>query len=443
MNLHGVAGFPIFAPQAPASQSLPKQCRTIHVPGYSIGPLAPSVQSASLKNGSIKSSTFPPNMRRQVKVVQGSIMSSPFPSNTRHQPKVVQGWNQGMEMRLLEYLRTSLVNNTALSEVAIQGFVSAAGNRPLELNLRATDRAGLPLLHLVVLNEATRAPALEHIVAKLLQLGAVPEAEDDDGDNALVTLLSVAQENEDDGETLSEAALVAQLGALYALLQSKRLPINQKDINDVCSWLRKFAAGQTDERQRVLDVLATRCCNSDLAVAWCSEQFLEYLSETCYLKRAVEARRVLDFLAEGASPRQSSNGATALLMIVLNPYNAYEDLLPIFRSMLSMDPICATIRDGFKMMPMQWAADYRNVSSQHKLLRPNPANLLALLPSIVETLPDNVDGGEVCLTTLQKTFEGTRSEACLHKSSASNKGNKFRVAWKSLAVPMFGKRALL
>mmetsp|Transcript_157328 Transcript_157328/g.286451 ORF Transcript_157328/g.286451 Transcript_157328/m.286451 type:complete len:462 (+) Transcript_157328:138-1523(+) len=303
-----------------------------------------------------------------------------------------------MELRLLEYLRTSLVNNTALSEVAIQEFVST-GNRPLKLNLRTADEVAFPLLHLVVLNEATRAPALEHILAKLLQLGATPDVEDDDGDNALATLLSVAREHMMDGETLSDAVLVAQLGALVALLQSKRLPINQKEINEVCSWLRKYAAGQTDERQRVLDILATRCSDEDLAIAWCSEQLLEYLDEACDRKRSVEARRVLEFLAKGASLRQSSNGATALHMIQLNPYTSYKELLPIFRSILSKDPLCATLRDGFKRMPMHWAADYLNISSQHKLLRPNPANLLALLPSLVEMLPEDVDVGEACLKT--------------------------------------------
>lgn len=322
------------------------------------------------------------------------------------------GAQEGLETRLLRYLRLSLVKETALSEVMIEEFVSAAGNRPLELNLRTADKEPMPLLHLVVLNEATQAPALEHVLTKLLQLGAAPEAEDDDGDNALGAMLCTAFEHEEDGETLLQAALVAQLGALCALLQSKRLPINQKEINAVCAWLRRFAAGQTDARQRVLDVLATRCGNEDLAVAWYSELLMGYLDNQAYeRKHSVEAQRVLDFLAKGASPCHKThgrNGVTALLLIVLNPYNKYEELLPTFRSMLSADPVCVTIRDGFNLTPMQWAADYRSICSQHNLPEPNPANILALLPSVIEVLPDDVDAGEVCLMTAPETLrDGT------------------------------------
>ena len=154
-------------------------------------------------------------------------------------------------------------------------------------------------------------------------------------------------------------------------------------------------------RQRALTALVSRAGENDVAKTWCSEELLSYLDAESYdNNRPVEARKVLELLEKGASPRHGQNGATALLMVVMNPYTSYQELLPIFRSMLEKDPGCSTVKDGFKLLPLQWAADYRNISSQCNLKRPNPATLLALLPSLMEKLPANMDAGEVCFTAV-------------------------------------------
>lgn len=43
-----------------------------------------------------------------------------------------------------------------------------------------------------------------------------------------------------------------------------------------------------------------------------------------------------------------------------------------------------------------WASDYENVSLQHGVSPPNPAVLLALVPSIFELCPDLAAGPESC-----------------------------------------------
>jgi len=335
-----------------------------------------------------------------------SSRAMPNPNATRFATSCI-------EERLLQYLRTCLVSDTALTEVAIRQLLSAAGDRPLKLNLMTSDKSPMPLLHLVVLNEATPAPALQNILAILLQLGAVPETEDEDGDNALAALLEVATEHENDGEAISEGTLVAQLGALQALLPSTRLRINQKELCAVCAWLRRFAAKHPKSQRHVLKILEARCGADSVAIVWRSEQFLAYLDGETERRCSLQAQRVRDFLATGASPRHSQNGATALLMVILNPYTTYEELVAIFRCMLENDPMSATVRDGFKRLPLQWAADYCSISSQHKLPRPNPAILLALLPTVVETLPADVDAGEICFKTAREKSRCTSKRISL------------------------------
>merc|ERR1719330_407653 len=65
--------------------------------------------------------------------------------------------------------------------------------------------------------------------------------------------------------------------------------------------------------------------------------------------------------------------------------------------MLQLAPRTAEMRDGFKLRPLNWASDYTNAAQQHGLATPNPAPLLALMPCIVEMLPDSIDSGAACL----------------------------------------------
>lgn len=314
-------------------------------------------------------------------------------------PSVAGAASPSVEMQLLEYLNDRFLSDEMLSEAVVQQLVASAGPRPLELNIKSQDEGAFPLLHLVVMNTGTPAPFLENIIANLIQLGAAPEAEDSDGDNALAVLIALAYEHREDDEALSEDILAAQLGAVVALLNSKTLKVTQKEAMQVCQWLRQFAPTRCHAQQRVFDALAEHVGHSEVASAWCSEELLAYLDSKAFdAKRPVEKSQVLGFLERGASPSHSQNGATALLMIILNPYNNYEELIPIFRAMLEKEPGCAAIKDGFKLLPVQWAADYRNISSQHKLVKPNPASLLALLPSIAEKLPADVDAGEHCIS---------------------------------------------
>lgn len=306
-----------------------------------------------------------------------------------------------IEMQLLEYLTLCLNSDKMLSETAVQQLLASAGPRPLDLNVRTKDENSWPPLHLVVLNTDTPAPTLGRILTMLIHLGAAPDAVDNDGDSALQILLVLADEQKEDGEALSETILVAQVGAITALLESKCLTLTEKEIKQICRWLRWYAPGN-QERKRVLDALATCVGSREAAAAWCSEEFLIYLDSADDAKSSVDASTVLSFLDRGASPRHSQNSATALLMTVLNPYNRYDELLPVFRAMIKRDPECVAIKDLYKLLPLQWAADYRVVASQHELAQPNPAGLLALMPSIVETLPASVDAGEICMKTQPK-----------------------------------------
>jgi len=135
--------------------------------------------------------------------------------------------------------------------------------------------------------------------------------------------------------------------------------------------------------------------------AWCSEQLLEYLETAAYDNKAcVQSDMVQAFLERGADPGVTQNGATALQMVVLNPYSSFDELLRVFHLMLSKAPAVAAVRDGFKLAPLQWAADYVNVAQQHGLAVPNPAALLALMPTVVATLPPEIDAGECCLRAI-------------------------------------------
>jgi len=124
---------------------------------------------------------------------------------------------------------------------------------------------------------------------------------------------------------------------------------------------------------------------------------LAYLEDRAYEQRAgVEAAKVQDFLSKGARPGHKQNGATALQLVVLNPYSSFEELNKVFMMMVSAAPEVAAIQDGFKLTPFMWASDYTNIAQQHGLSRPNPGVLLALVSALMAVLPPEVDAGEYC-----------------------------------------------
>jgi len=249
---------------------------------------------------------------------------------------------------------------------------------------------GLPLLHLAAMNEVTEPEELAAVIRELLRHGAPPDAKDEDGDAVLEAVML----QDEDGEALSDSAKLAHLAAVRELLQCPELTVGSAEVQSVCAWLTSMPQ---DCWQQVLSDLEARAGKAEVMQAWASEELFQYVSESAYEeKRGVEAKRVRHYLEQGAAPGHTKNGASALLLIVLNPYSTYEELLQVFQLMISKDPNVPTVRDGFRLTPLQWASDYTNVAQQHGLDRPNPAALLALLPILVALLPPGVDAGEIC-----------------------------------------------
>lgn len=164
----------------------------------------------------------------------------------------------------------------------------------------------------------------------------------------------------------------------------------------ICGWLHRHVA---EARRPIVQQELEARAGPDLVAKVCrSEELLAYLERRAFDERAgVEAREVQALLARGAQPNHTQNGATALLLVVLNPYSTLRELEEVFRAMLEVTPQVAAMRDGFEYTPLQWAADYTNIAMQHGLDPPNPAALLALMPCLVNLLPEEVDGGAVCL----------------------------------------------
>lgn len=63
----------------------------------------------------------------------------------------------------------------------------------------------------------------------------------------------------------------------------------------------------------------------------------------------LELEGVARFLEKGADVCSSRNGATALLLMVLNPYTSYEEMAKISRMVIEKEPRVVCARDGFKM----------------------------------------------------------------------------------------------
>mmetsp|Transcript_79928 Transcript_79928/g.226083 ORF Transcript_79928/g.226083 Transcript_79928/m.226083 type:complete len:442 (-) Transcript_79928:152-1477(-) len=297
------------------------------------------------------------------------------------------------EKDLLQYLEESYMMDAPLSLATVQTLLGSPSSQALSWTLRSEDC--LPLLHLAAMNEATPADELGAVVSELLLRGAPPDSKDDDGDTALDAVLQLAGDAEADNQGMSDSAKRANLAAVQALLRCPAQPVLSAQVLAVCAWLRRQMP--EDGRRPVLAELEARAGARAVSAAWASEELLAYLERLAYEEKAgVEPRRVRKFLERGASPGHTQFGATALLLLVLNPYSSYAQLVETFRAMLTAEPKVATVRDSFKLLPMQWAADYVNVAQQHGLTRPNPAAFLALMPCILTLVPPELDAGEAC-----------------------------------------------
>lgn len=300
-----------------------------------------------------------------------------------------------VEQSLLQYLEMCCVSDAAIDVEEIRGIAASAAG-PLNLAIQTEDQ--LSLLHLAVLNEVTEADALGAALTELLQMGVPADIKDGDGDTVLETIIALGDEAERDGEGLEDRVKMAHLCAITALLRSPSVPIGTSEVTKICSWLRRTMP--EEGRDSVLNALADRGGSEEVARMWCSEQLLAHLEQRAYeMKKGVKAAQIADFLSRGASPRHTQNGATAILLVVLNPYTEYQEALEVFRLMLTADPGCASIRDGFKLTPLEWASDYNNVAQQHGMTKANPGILLALMPNLVLQTPLDVDSGECCLKT--------------------------------------------
>jgi len=259
------------------------------------------------------------------------------------------------------------------------------------------------------MNESTSPESIASALKLLLAAGARPDEKDSDGDTALQAVIALANdiddvagpegESDEDPKVVMEIARQAHQSALVTLLECPHTSVSRKEAVDVCQYLRRHCPEYAEKADKpVLKVLAGRLGQVEVDKMWCSEMMMGYLEECAYEgKQALTTVKVQDFIDRGASPSHSQNGASALLLAVLNPYTSYEELRDIFRILLSADPSVAGMRDGFKLTPVQWAADYQNIADQHGLKQPNPGVLLALMPNLVALLPADVDGGERCI----------------------------------------------
>lgn len=302
-----------------------------------------------------------------------------------------------MEQNLLKYIEDQYVTDEPLSSQIVADILRGDGGTCTDMDWSITSEEGLPLLHLAAMNETTPPGEMEAVIEELFKGGAPPNATDDDGDTALEAILTLAEDAErnEDPPTSDDTPHI-HMAAVKAILRYPGTAVGDEQMRSVCAWLRKFMP--KPEREQVLEVLEARVDPLEVRKVWRSEELLAYLEECAYeAKRPVEPEKIADFLSGGASPRHTQHGASALLLVVLNPYTGITALVEIFRLMLTVDPGSAAVQDCFKKTPLRWAADYENVGTQHGLRKPNPAVLLALMPTMISLLPADVDGGEVCL----------------------------------------------
>jgi len=298
----------------------------------------------------------------------------------------------------MKYLDECYMMDRDQSLAQVQSILARAAGAPLPWSLKSED--GLTCLHLAAMNESTPPEELGNIVSALLASGAPPTALDDEGDTALKAVMSLAEDADRNGDNEggedAEALKLMHVASMRALVQCQAQPVGQAEVNSILSWLRRHVPEVA--HPPVLKDLEARAGKTLVGRAWSSEELLGYLEKKAYDERAgVDAGEIRRLIEGGAQPDHKQNGVTALLLVVLNPYSSLPHLQEVFKMMLQAAPGAAAQRDGFKLSPLQWASDYVNIAQQHGLSRPNPAVLLALLPSMVELLPDDVDGGASCL----------------------------------------------
>jgi len=310
----------------------------------------------------------------------------------------VRDQNGPSEQYLLRYLEDCYDMGNPIEHHVIQGLLN---QHRCDWTTQTDD--GCSILHLAVMNEATEAHELFQVVSLLMQMGALPDIKDVDGDTALEAIMQLAHDREQlkqeegDGDS-SKAAKHANMAAVRALLSCPKQVLESVQVFSICSWLKRYMPkeGHND----CLQTLTVRVGVDLVNKAWSSEELLAYLKRKCYNEnRSVKAKRVKEYLDVGATPSHTQNGATAMLFVVLNPYSRYSELCEVFRMMMQRDPGVAAVRDGFRLTPMDWAVSYRNVAMQCGLQKANPAVLLALLPCILQYSPPHLDTGEVCLKT--------------------------------------------
>lgn len=320
-----------------------------------------------------------------------------------------------VEQQLLEYFQDACESDEPLFASQVQELlVSASGPLPWHETEDGT------LLHQAVMAEGCEPQELFAIVSMLLQAGAPPLVKDGDGDTALGAVVSLAEANEDKGEDMNNDTpeKQANMAALRALLSSPLVPVDRSDCSLVCSWLRRLMP-RGPSREQVLQCLSARVGEAEVRKMWSSEGLLEYLEGCAYEKKCgVKADHVAQFLERGASPSHAQNGATSLLLVVLNPYCHYTEVDKVFRLMMAVDPAVATTRDAFKLAPFQWASDHENIALQHGLKRTNPAALLALVPVILATLPAEIDIADTAVTCLKVKPNGASIGAPKSKSGS-------------------------
>lgn len=301
--------------------------------------------------------------------------------------------------QLKEYLESCYVSDEAMSAGMVRSILGDWSQGDFDWSMRSDD--DLPLLHLAVMNEATQPEELEEVLRLLLARGAPLDDKDGDGDTALEAILVLAEEEpaDADDEPVNEERIAArqiQLTVIRTLLVGLGDRLELDHAKKVCGWLRRSKLGE-GARAEVVHALGICVGEKRASELWASEDLLAYLERCAYEeKSSVEASKVRAFLDRGASPRAKQNGATALLLVVLNPYSRYEELVQVFRLFFEREPLVATDVDGFKWTAVSWASDYANVASQHGCT-PNPAVLLALLPAVCALVPAGADAGERCM----------------------------------------------
>eukprot|EP00929_Paragymnodinium_shiwhaense_P052550 TRINITY_DN26322_c0_g1_i2.p1 TRINITY_DN26322_c0_g1~~TRINITY_DN26322_c0_g1_i2.p1 ORF type:complete len:463 (-),score=135.15 TRINITY_DN26322_c0_g1_i2:610-1998(-) len=294
---------------------------------------------------------------------------------------------------LLDYLEATMCEAIEFHELqkALDGCVG-------EIDWSARSEDGETALHLVCMNDTTEPEELSECIRFLLARGASPAVKDNDGDAVLEAVLKMAAEPMDDEEEdVQELSRRASEAAICTLLEHPATEVTSELAGSVCQFVRRNSEA---DKEKLLGSLRKRCSAQLVDKLWASEQLLEYLEVCCYdQKKSVEAKRIAEFLAQGASPSAKQNGASAFLLCVLNPFSSIQELAEVFRILIQVEPSSAGIADGFGLRPLGWASDYVNLQKQYGLATANPAALLALMPLIISMVPQDVECGEQCLKT--------------------------------------------